>query len=166
VILIFGKVPSPVPQFQVVGSTLAIKTKEKYVGVHFRADQPNIFAHHYQEKVSTACYCAQWIMGPEDSAGHLAPKEYKQLYMARVDCHLIDCKDIHVKQLCDIQVSFLHQILNLHSHSIILPLFTETGITPLRFRCYLVLLSYLQYLFSFGPTHFARASLDSSVRLA
>ncbi|KAF8137938.1 hypothetical protein K438DRAFT_1494664, partial [Mycena galopus ATCC 62051] len=105
--------------------------------------------------------------------GRLTPKEYKQLYMSRVDCHLIhgceispDCDDVHVKQLCDIQVSFLRQILNLHSHSLIAPLFTETGIMPLRFRRYLVLLSYLQYLLNLEQTHFTRASLDSSVQLA
>jgi hypothetical protein len=44
------------------------------------------------------------IMGLEDSTGRLTPKEYKQLCMARVDCHLIhgcevspDSEDNHAK---------------------------------------------------------------------
>jgi hypothetical protein len=63
-------------------------------------------------------------------------------------------------------VSFLRQILNLHSHSMIAPLFTETGIMPLRVRRYLVLLSYLRYLLGLEPTHLAKASLNSSLQLA
>ncbi|KAJ7038524.1 hypothetical protein C8F04DRAFT_1179543 [Mycena alexandri] len=51
------------------------------------------------------------IMGIEDSAGCLTSKEFKDLYMARVDCHLIhgcevppDSEDSHVKELEAIQL--------------------------------------------------------------
>ncbi|KAJ7936013.1 hypothetical protein B0H13DRAFT_1853716 [Mycena leptocephala] len=113
------------------------------------------------------------IMGLEDSTGCLTPKEYKQLYMARVDCHLIhgcevspDSNDNHVKELCDLQVNFLRQILNVHSHSMLAPLFTETGIMPLRVRRYLVLLVYLQYLLSPKLPVLARVCLKISIELA
>jgi hypothetical protein len=112
-------------------------------------------------------------MGLEDATGRLTPKEYRQFYMARVDCHLIhgceispDCEDAHVKELCNIKVGFLRQILNVHSHSMLVPLFTETGIMPLQVRRYLVLLSYLRYLLTLEPTHLARACLNSPIELA
>jgi hypothetical protein len=112
-------------------------------------------------------------MGIEDSTGRLTPKELKTLYMPRVDCHLIhgcevcpDSEDIHVKELCVIQIDFLRQILNVHSHSMLAPLFTETGIIPLRIRRFILLLGYLQYLLSLSPSHLARTCLISSIELA
>lgn len=89
-------------------------------------------------------------MGVEDSTGALTPKQFKNLYMARVDCHLIhgcevspDSEDVHVEQLCAIQIDFWRQALNVHSHSMLVVLFTETGIMPLRIRRFLLLLGYL-----------------------
>jgi hypothetical protein len=112
-----------------------------------------MFEDHYKAKASTARYCAHKILGIEDAAGRLTPKEFKTLYMARVDCHLIhgcevspDSDDVHVKELCAVQTDFLRQVLNINSHSMLAPLFTETGIMPLRIRRFLLLLGYLQYL--------------------
>jgi hypothetical protein len=72
-----------------------------------------MFGDHYKAKASTARYCVHRIMSIEDSAGRPTPKQFKDLYMVRVDCHIIyrcevspDCKDIHVKQLYVIQVDF------------------------------------------------------------
>ncbi|KAJ6481604.1 hypothetical protein DFH09DRAFT_950531 [Mycena vulgaris] len=93
--------------------------------------------------------------------------------MARVDCHLIhgcevspDSEDVHVKQLCAVQIDFLRQVLNVHSHSMLVLLFTETGIMPLRIRRFLLLLGYLQYIQSLKLSHFARACLNDSIELA
>jgi hypothetical protein len=58
-------------------------------------------------------------MAVEDMMGRLTPKELKELYMARVDCHLIhgceimpDSEDIHLKQLSQVQISFIRNMLN------------------------------------------------------
>jgi hypothetical protein len=120
-----------------------------------------MFESHYPEKTSTTRYCAQ---GLDNSTGQLTPKEYKQLYIARVDCdHILAVWYVHVKELCNVQVSFLRQILNVH---MLAPLFTETRIMPLRVRCYLVLLGYHQYLLGLALPHLARACLNSSIELA
>jgi hypothetical protein len=114
-------------------------------------------------------------MGVEDSTGALTPKQFKNLYMARVDCHLIhgcevspDSGDLYVKQLCVIQIDFWRQALNVHSHSMLVVLFIETGfrIMPLRIRRLLLLLGYLKYLLSLKLSHLARACLASSIELA
>jgi len=93
--------------------------------------------------------------------------------MARVDCHLIhgceispDSKDIHVKHLIKVQIWFIRHILNLHSCSMITPLFMETGITPIRVRRLQIVLSHLIYFLGLEKTHYARAALDSSLELS
>ncbi|KAJ6458385.1 hypothetical protein C8R47DRAFT_995180 [Mycena vitilis] len=134
---------------------------------------PNLFQDHYKTKAGTARYCAHRIMAVEDKTGRLTPRELKTLLMARVDCHLThgceispDCEDVHVKQLCDVQVSFIRQMLNVHGRSMVIPLYTETGIVPLRVRRFILALGYLQYLLGLLPTHFARAAVNSSIKLA
>jgi hypothetical protein len=172
IIMIFGPSPKDL-EFHLGANLLTIKEKEKYVGMNINTSTRNMFEDHYKAKASTARYCAHRIMGLEDSAGRLTPKEFKVLYMARVDCHLIhgcevspDSEDIHVKELCMVQVNFIRQMLNVHSHSVLVGLFTETGIMPLRIRRFLLLLGYLQYLLTLESSHLARVSLDSSIKLA
>ncbi|KAJ7640141.1 hypothetical protein B0H17DRAFT_900630, partial [Mycena rosella] len=173
IILIFGPTLSPLPMFHLGSTQLTVKTDEKYVGINLRTDTRNILEDHYKAKARTARYCGHRIMAIEDMTGRLTPKELKQLYMARVDCHLIhgcevspDSEDVHVKQLCKVQVSFIRQMLNLHSRSMIAPLFTETGVMPLRVRRLLLNLSHLQYFLSLNDDTYARAALNSSIKLS
>ncbi|KAJ7865514.1 hypothetical protein B0H13DRAFT_2352941 [Mycena leptocephala] len=98
-------------------NTLEISMEAKYIGVTFRTDTWNILAAHYQAKARAAQYCGHRIMVIEDMTGRLTPKELKELYMARVDCHLIhgceispDSKDVHIKQLGKVQIQFLRQM--------------------------------------------------------
>ncbi|KAJ7689548.1 hypothetical protein B0H17DRAFT_937128, partial [Mycena rosella] len=52
--------------------------------------------------------------------------------------------------------------------SMLIPLYTETGIVPLRVRCFILALGYchLQYLLSLLPSHFACTAVNSSIKLA
>ncbi|KAJ6497212.1 hypothetical protein C8R47DRAFT_972415 [Mycena vitilis] len=172
IILIFGKVAVPLPVFMLGKTTLKIKLEEKYVGVTFRTDTPNILAAHYKAKARTARYCGHRIMAIEDMTGRLSPQEFKELFMGRVDCHLThgaeifpDSEDVHVKQLSKVQIRFLRQMLNVHPRSAIAPLFTETGITPLRVRRLLIILNHLIYFLGLNKGDYARAALDSSLEL-
>ncbi|KAJ7262647.1 hypothetical protein B0H12DRAFT_1269863 [Mycena haematopus] len=160
VILIFGTTSTPPPVFMLGATMLKIVTEEKYVGVNFHTDTQNMFEDHYKAKAGTARYCAHRIMAIEDKTGRLTPRELKTLYMARVDCHLThgceispDCEDVHVKHLCDVQ-------------SMVISLYTETGIVPLRVRRFILALGYLQYLIGLHPSHFANAALNNSIKLA
>ncbi|KAJ7614279.1 hypothetical protein DFH06DRAFT_921978, partial [Mycena polygramma] len=147
IILIFGSGILPLPLFYLGSTQLTVKTEEKYVGVNIRTDTRNMFSDHYKAKARTARYCGRRIMGIEDMTGRLSPRELKHIYSGRMDCHLThgceispDSEDVHVKQLCKVQISFLRQMLNLHRRSMIAPLFTETGIMPLRVRRLLLVL--------------------------
>jgi hypothetical protein len=132
-----------------------------------------MLAAHYKAKARTARYCGHRIMAIEDMTGRLTPEGLKELYMARVDCHLtygceisLDCEDVQVKQLSKVQISFIRQMLNLHPRSMIAPLFTETGIMPLRVRRLLLVLKHLVYFLGLDKREYARASLDSSLQLS
>jgi hypothetical protein len=150
IILIFGKIPRPIPEFA-LGST----TLEKYVGVTFRTDAQNILEARYKAKARTARWCGHRIMTVEDMTGRLTPKELKELYMARVDCPLIhgceispDSEDVQVKQLSKVRIRFLAKCS-------IAPMFTETGIIPLRVRRFLLVLSHLNYFLGLNHTDYA-----------
>jgi hypothetical protein len=173
IILIFGPCRLPLPEFHLGTALLSVKVKEKYVGMNMNTETRHMFADHYTLKAQTARYCGHRIMGLEDMTGRLTPKELKNLYMARIDCHLIhgcevspDSESIHVRKLCKVQVSFIRHMLNLHSRSMIAPLFTETGLVPLRVRRFQIVLSHLCYFLSLKNNHFARAALNSSIELA
>ncbi|KAJ6550313.1 hypothetical protein B0H19DRAFT_1074172 [Mycena capillaripes] len=113
---------------------------------------------------------AKSLMMIEGMTGRLSSQELKQLYMARIDYHLIHgCKispnseDVHVKQLSKVQIRFLCQILNLHPRPAIVPLFTETEINPLRVRHLLIILNHLIYFLGLNKKDLTRAALDISL---
>jgi hypothetical protein len=112
IILIFGKIALLLPVFTLGTTNLKIKPEEKYVGGTFTMDTRKIRQAHYEAKARTARFCGHRIMAIEDMTGRLTPKELKELYMARVDCHLIyrceispGSEDIHVKQLSKVRAS-------------------------------------------------------------
>ncbi|KAJ7248182.1 hypothetical protein B0H12DRAFT_1303033 [Mycena haematopus] len=45
---------TPMLLFKLGETTLSVKTREKYVGMHFCTDTQNMFEDHYKEKASTA----------------------------------------------------------------------------------------------------------------
>ncbi|KAJ7909563.1 hypothetical protein B0H13DRAFT_2272818 [Mycena leptocephala] len=56
-------------------------------------------------------------------------------------------------------------MLNTHGHSMVILLYIEMGIVPLRVRQFILALGYLQYLLDLHPTDFARAAWNSSIKL-
>lgn len=57
-------------------------------------------------------------------------------------------------------------MLNVHSRSMIAPLFTETRLVPLRVRRFQIVLSHLCYFLTLNNNHYALAALNSSIELA
>lgn len=57
-------------------------------------------------------------------------------------------------------------MLNLHTRSMIVPLFTETGIMPIRVRRFLVTLNHLIYFLGLKEEDYAHAALRSSLELS
>ncbi|KAF9003126.1 hypothetical protein BDZ89DRAFT_910098, partial [Hymenopellis radicata] len=87
-------------------------------------------------------------------------------YTALVDRHLIhgvdvspDIDDAALSLLETVQLSTLHRILGLETHSSTAVLFTDLGLQPLRCRRLILCQSYLKYLIALPLTHCARLAL-------
>ncbi len=127
VAMVYGSLlPSLLPRFTVGSAVLTVSEKEKYVGVVFSTDTRMMFEKHYTAKEKTACYS---IWAIEDRTGDLLPQHAKQLYMARVDCHLIhgcevmpDATKLLIEPLVDVQVKFIRKMHHVGSHSMLVPL--------------------------------------------
>jgi hypothetical protein len=117
------------------------------------------------DKATKAQACAHTIFGAESviGRGNLPPREGRQLYFARVDPHLtagcdlcLDTSPSFLKPLEDIQLNFIRRLLHVNPRSIIAPLFTETGIMPVRHQSVILALRYLAYLLDLSPIHYSR----------
>ena len=56
-------------------------------------------------------------------------------------------------------------MLGLSDRSMIMMLFTETGLWPIRYRRIIIAITYLQYLLQLPPNHYAHAALEECVFL-
>ena len=81
------------------------------------------------------------ILSLEKRLGDVPPWIGVRLYMARVDPHLIyGCEVVLdenpnlVTELEEVQLTTLRRILQTSNCSMIAPLFSETGILPIRYR--------------------------------
>lgn len=108
----------------------------------------------------------------EFMVGSLPPREGIQLYMARIDPHLIsDCEValdvdvVHIGWLEKIQHQFLRRLLGLNPRSALAPLFTETGLLQIKCRR-LFSLGYLRYIGQLGSRHYAHSVFRDSLSLA
>lgn len=171
--MIFGALPPVVPGFYFGKEAVDITCQQTYVGITLRSTHRNIFAEHYSKKASKARSVSNTIFGLESMVGTLAPWEGRKLYMAQVDPHLIHGCDISLdvdpkllEPLEDIQHSFLRRLLGVNKRAMLAPLFTETGLVPLRFRRIILALGYLRYLIKLPPERYARQALNDSLSLA
>ncbi|KAH7878333.1 uncharacterized protein C8R40DRAFT_1016547, partial [Lentinula edodes] len=70
-----------------------------------------------------------------------------------------------LSMLEQIQLLFLRRMLGLSRRSILAPLFTETGIMPIRTRRVILALRYLICLLKLGPEHYAHLALQENFNL-
>ncbi|KAJ3865729.1 hypothetical protein EV359DRAFT_38129 [Lentinula novae-zelandiae] len=65
----------------------------------------------------------------------------------------------------DIQIRFLRRMMGLSSNSVISPLYTETGIMPIRTYRVSLTLRYLRYLMDLPDSHYTALALKESNNL-
>ncbi|KIJ28437.1 hypothetical protein M422DRAFT_270305 [Sphaerobolus stellatus SS14] len=104
--------------------------------------------------------------------GHVPVHEGRILYTSRIDPHLtfgaevvVDIANTALRQLETVQVLYLHRLLCVNSCSCIAPLFTETGLWPLRYRRLDLPLRYLLHILSPSPSLFVRLAFEECTRL-
>ncbi|KAJ3878477.1 hypothetical protein F5051DRAFT_327871, partial [Lentinula edodes] len=173
-VMIFGLLPNPLPHLTLSGETLVFRDVVRYVGVFFQSTHRNLFASHYTKKWDCAIGTARAITGCDLLVGnrHMPPSVTKQLYTALVDCHLTNgCEIIPdtdpslLRLLEDIQIHFLRRMMGLSSNSVIAPLYTETGIMPIRTRRVSLALRYLKYLMDLPDSHYVSLALKENNNL-
>jgi hypothetical protein len=170
--MIFGPIPSVLPTLVVGGERLEFVDEFKSVGVTFKSTHRFVFARHYVNKASKACNIVFATFAMESMVGTIPPRQGLQLYKSRTDPHLtfacevaIDVDDSFLALLEDVQILFLRRLLGLHKRSMRAVLFTETGITPIRYPRIILVLRYLEYLLKLPARRYARAAFDDACLL-
>ncbi|RDB24922.1 RNA-directed DNA polymerase from mobile element jockey [Hypsizygus marmoreus] len=163
----------PLPTIHISGSPLQQINAYKYVGITFDFAQRHLFRAHCSKKASAARSVAGAIFALDSFVGVLPPVDARRLYMARVDPHLIfgceviiDTDSVALNEFEKVQLAFIRRMLGLSARSLIHPLFTETGIMPIKYRRIVLALGYLSYLFHLPPHHLAAVALRDSLNLA
>ncbi|PPQ72667.1 hypothetical protein CVT25_007993, partial [Psilocybe cyanescens] len=170
--MIFGPLPASLPILMVNGSSIDAVSIFKYVGFYFQSTKRNIFAEHYVKKSNLAAAGNRSFYMLESIFGTLWPKLGVQLYMARVDPHLIhgcevvlDVDSSSLLLLEKIQLEGLRRILGLGPRCMRAVLFTESGIMPIAYRRVILALRYVAYLWE-SPIHrLVRIAFEDSKRL-
>lgn len=160
------------PSFHIGGTPLRCVEEATYVGVKFSSATNNVFAQHYKFKSDKAFNVSGAVMGVDAYTGVLPPKQGIKLYMACVDPHLISGAEVSIdtdkntlKELEKAQQSFIRRLLALNSKSLVAPLYTETGVLPIKYRRVVIALRYLKYLLSLPANHLAFCALMEVIDL-
>lgn len=168
----FGRHRGATPSLTLGGDAVRATSSFTYVGVTFRSTHRNIFVDHYQAKADKARKCIYGILSVESLVHTLPPKMGRLLYTARVDPHLISgCEviiDVDVPRLTSLyhlQYLFLRRLLHVQSRSMVVPLFTELGLMPLRYRRLILALRYLGYVIERPESDYVHVALRDSYEL-
>lgn len=170
---IFGPAPLPHPILHVHSCPIEEKIESKYVGTYFTSTpRRHLNAEQYVIKAKAATNAAHTTWAMNSMVGALPPVDAHKLYVSRVDPHLIAGAEValdvnlgHLEKLKVVQVRFLRHMLGLPKYSMYAPLFTETGLLPLRYRRVIIALRYLKYLVQLPEDSLAYHALRDSMAL-
>ncbi|KAI1782231.1 hypothetical protein LXA43DRAFT_1148530, partial [Ganoderma leucocontextum] len=151
------------------GGAVTLVDSTKYTGVHFSTTHADIFTPHYAHKELAARSAASAALSVESHIGAIPAAMARTLYYAHVEPHLtfgcevaIDVRNNCLKPLEDLQRTYLRRLLGASLHSQIVPLYTETGVWPIRYRRMELVLRYAKYIVRDGPL-FPRRALQDAV---
>ncbi|KAI0753475.1 hypothetical protein C8Q80DRAFT_1249994 [Daedaleopsis nitida] len=154
----FGPLPHALPILTVEGDQVAFVETATYTGTTFSSTARDIFVHHYTAKAKSARNIANASLSLESYVGSLPASIATALYNARVEPHLtmscevaLDVRPSSLEHLERVQTAYLRRLLGLGPRSQLLPLYTETGIWPIRYRRAALVLRYLVYLLHTRP---------------
>jgi hypothetical protein len=172
VVMIMGRKLQTLPQFKFGTDTLSLVEKQFYVGILFQARRNAVFRKHYNEKAAKAQRVGRMICGLESLIGTLHARDAIKLYMALVDPHLthgckiiLDTNSTALEKLEKVQIAFLRRVMAIGSRCILVILYTEMGVMPIRYRRLLLALCYLQHLIAARNSQLIMAALKECVKL-
>ncbi|KAJ7183924.1 hypothetical protein C8R46DRAFT_826841, partial [Mycena filopes] len=133
--------PAEYPVFHLHGKAITRVEKACYLGLWIQTGTKFIWREQYKVKAKKARRAANVILGLNRFVGHLTAWDTRTLYMARVDPYLIAgceiCIDVDgkgLKLLEAVQHMFLRRMLGVGARSMLVVLFSETGIWPIKYR--------------------------------
>ncbi|KAI9061445.1 hypothetical protein FKP32DRAFT_1576011 [Trametes sanguinea] len=169
---VHGPLPAELPALTLYGARLRYEATVAYVGTSFTSSATDIFRSHYDAKAEAAQRTARALFCLESYIGPLPPQLALRLYHSHVDPHLIagceivlDARPGALLALESIQKRYLRRALHVSPRSPITPLYTESGVWPLRYRRIELALRFLLYALRDGPP-LVQAALEESWSLA
>ncbi|KAM5531362.1 hypothetical protein V8D89_014955 [Ganoderma adspersum] len=170
---IFGDLPPHLLALHISGGRIQYVDTYVYTGTAFTTTARDIFANHYARRAQSAEKLVHASFLLSAYTGKLPPQVALMLYHARVELHLMfGCEvalDVHApsyEHLEKVKVSFLRHSLGLGNHSQLVPLFSETGIKPIRYHRLELALYYAQYPLTPGAPVYPAAALHEAWSLA
>ncbi|KZW03060.1 hypothetical protein EXIGLDRAFT_589800, partial [Exidia glandulosa HHB12029] len=104
---------------------------------------------------------------------HVPPLPARKLYMGLIDPHLThgcdvlpDATKVSTAKLESAQKAYLRKALRVSTQCAVAPLFTEMGISPIRFRRADLAVRFLGYALQLPDDDFVRLALRDSIQLA
>ncbi|KAJ7647985.1 hypothetical protein FB45DRAFT_975413 [Roridomyces roridus] len=171
--MVFGPLPRRAPSMFVNGKLVALVPEYKFVGIWFTSTTRSLFQKHYETKTSKAQGVAHASFTVDSMIGTLPPKEGVQLYMARVDPHLISGCEVSpdvtprlTAKLEKPQKRYLRRLLGLTPRCMRAILFSETGLLPIRYRRVILALHHAKYWASLPEDYDAKLAYTSSLELS
>ncbi|KAF5382677.1 hypothetical protein D9615_003053 [Tricholomella constricta] len=157
----------------VAGIPIEFVTYYTYVGITFDFANSSMFQKHSKTKTSAAQGISGATFTIDSFVGIIPPPEGRKLYMARIDPHLIHGCDVildtnraALNELENVQRTFIRRMLHLSARSLLHPLYTETGLMPLKYRRIILAVGFLNSIYSLAPHCLAYAALMDSINLA
>ncbi|KAF5374622.1 hypothetical protein D9615_008976 [Tricholomella constricta] len=157
----------------IAGAPIKFVTEYTYVGVTFDFATSSMFKRHCTTKASAASGISGATFTLDSFVGTVPPSDGRQLYMARVDPHLIhgcevilDVDRAALNELEKVQRTFIRRLLHLSARSLLHPLYTETGLMPIKYRRIILAVGYLNSIFRLAPNCLPYLALMDSINLA
>ncbi|EJD43853.1 hypothetical protein AURDEDRAFT_65998 [Auricularia subglabra TFB-10046 SS5] len=154
------------------GEHIPLSSTAKYVGMNLTSEDGRLFRGHYDAMAKRARKSLSQCFAVDSLTGALPVKMALKIYKARVDPHLIsgadvspDAVDAHVGPLEEVQILFLRRVMGLGSRSCVAPLFSETGIWPIRARRADMAIRYLEYCRARPDYAIVACALQDSIAL-
>ncbi|TFK80935.1 hypothetical protein K466DRAFT_441345, partial [Polyporus arcularius HHB13444] len=157
--MIFNALPRDRPDIAIDGEEVNLTDTAAYAGVTFTSTHRDIFVRHYEAKALAARNIANTSLSLESRMGTLPPASVLSMYKSLIEPHLVygceaalDVRPLSLKPLVDVQTAYLRRAIGLGPRSQLTPLYTETGIWPLRYRRLALVLRWLLYVLRDRPT--------------
>ncbi|EJD35084.1 hypothetical protein AURDEDRAFT_75611 [Auricularia subglabra TFB-10046 SS5] len=169
-----GRTPPVRPVLTLNGKVVPYEDKKTYVGILLNATARNHLGDHTSAKGDRAHVIGCLIFGVLDQKClRVPPTVARRLYTALVDPHLTHGADVNpdatkssTKKIERTQRLYLRKLLRVRENSSIAPLYSETGIAPIRYRRADLAIRMLGYALQQPEDSLVHCALRDSLNLA